>query len=163
MTKYSDIEIQTAENLLKKGFKWIYRSSFGTLYSYQDKPLINEPNYGTRYNVVCTSSVPIFQSVKSCDEPVSLERIVHPQILDDVERRYLSAVIRPFRDRVQYIAKAFADKAFADNACVYRINCFIFIHFNDGSDDMDFPVFNESKMYKGMKSGKAYTLEELGL
>ena len=80
------------------------------------------------------------------------------QILSDEERRYLSAVIRPFRDRVQYIAKAFAD-----DACVYRINCYIFIHFNDGSDDMDFPVFHESKMYKGMKSDKAYTLEELGL
>lgn len=79
-------------------------------------------------------------------------------ILDDAERRYLSAVIRPFRDRVQYIAKAFAD-----DACVYRINCYIFIHFNDGSDDMDFPVFHESKMYKGMKSDRAYTLEELGL
>lgn len=78
MTNYSDIEIQTAKNLLGKGFKWIYRSSFGTLYSYQDKPLRNEANYGARYNFVCTSSVPIFQSVKSCDEPVSLESIVHP-------------------------------------------------------------------------------------
>ena len=79
-------------------------------------------------------------------------------ILDEAEKQYLSAVIRPFRDRVRYIAKAFAD-----DECVYRVNCYIFIHFNDGSDDMDFPVFHESKMYKGMKSDKAYTLEELGL
>ena len=79
-------------------------------------------------------------------------------ILDDVERKYLSAVIRPFRDRVQYIAKSFAD-----DARFYRINCYIFIHFNDGSDDMDFPLFNESKMYKGMAINRPYTLKELGL
>lgn len=79
-------------------------------------------------------------------------------ILDDAEKRYLSAVIKPFRDRVQYIAKSFDD-----DARFYRINCYIFIHFNDGSDDMDFPVFNESKMYKGMAINRPYTLKELGL
>ena len=79
-------------------------------------------------------------------------------ILDDAEREYLSAVIKPFRDRVQYIAKSFAD-----DARFYRINCYIFIHFNDGSDDMDFPLFNESKMYKGMAINRPYTLKELGL
>ena len=157
-SKYSDIEIQTAKNLMEQGYKWLYRSGFGTLYAYQAKPLINEANYDVHYDLLCKYYVPIFQSVKSCDEPVSLESIVHPQILDDVERRYLSAVIRPFRVRVQYIAKSFAD-----DARFYRINCYIFIHFNDGSDDMDFPLFNESKMYKGMKRYKAYTLEELGL
>lgn len=156
MNKYNEIEIQTAENLLKEGYKWIYRDSIGTLYAYQTKPLINEVN--VHYDLLCKYYVPIFQSVKSCDEPVSLESIVHPQILDNAERRYLSAVIRPFRDRVQYIAKTFAD-----DACVYRINCYIFIHFNDGSDDMDFPVFHESEMYKGMRTARTYTPKELGL
>ena len=160
MNKYTDIEIQTAKNLLEHGYMWIVRYESGRLFAYCDKPIKLDHVWGSFGDSVCVSKfVPIFQNIRFGDkEPVSLEAIVHPQILDDAERRYLSAVIRPFRDRVQYIAKAFAD-----DACVYRINCYIFIHFNDGSDDMDFPVFHESKMYRGMKSNKAYTLEELGL
>lgn len=76
------------------------------------------------------------------------------QILDDAEKRYLKGVIRPFRDRVWYIRKSFA---------VDKANCYIFIRFNDGSGEMDFPVLRKSDMYKGMKMGKAYTLEELGI
>lgn len=161
MTNYSDIEIQTAKNLLGKGFKWIYRSSFGTLYAYQTKPLINEANYCAHYDILCKSYVPIFQSVKSCDEPVSLERIVHPQILDDVERRYLSAVIRPFRDKVRYISKV-GEKVVEDNAKDYT-DCYLYLRFTDANDDMSFPTFREDEMYEGMERNKWYTLEELGL
>ena len=78
-------------------------------------------------------------------------------ILDDVERKYLSAVIRPFRDRVQYIEKMFEDHLLGDQ------DCYLFIRFNDGNYDMNFPVFRESIMYKGMERYKKYTLEELGL
>ena len=160
--KYNKIEIQTAKNLMEQGYKWIARNRSGKLLAYHSKPsnrgriwLSDDDDYGYYF----CEFVPIFLNISIEDsEPTSLESIVHPHILDDAEKRYLKGVIRPFRDRVQYIAKAFAD-----DACVYRINCYIFIHFNDGSDDMDFPVFHESKMYKGMKSDKAYTLEELGL
>ena len=155
--KYNEIEIQTAKKLLEQGYKWIYRSSFGTLYAYQTKPLINEANYDIHYDLLCEYYVPIFQSVKSCDEPVSLEAIVHPQILDDAEKRYLSAVIKPFRNRVQYIEKMFEDHLLGDQ------DCYLFIRFNDGNYDMNFPVFRESIMYKGMERYKKYTLEELGL
>lgn len=77
-------------------------------------------------------------------------------ILDDAEREYLSAVIKPFRDKVEYIMKV---KSFA----VDKAKCYIFIRFNDGSGDMNFPVFSKSDMYKGMKTYREYTLEELGL
>ena len=103
--------------------------------------------------------MPIFQSVRFGDkEPTSLESIVHPPILDDVERRYLSAVIRPFRDRIGYIAKVRAD----GKDCCYT-DCYICIRFTDSSNDMSFPVFCETDMYKGMKKGHDYTIEELGL
>lgn len=75
-------------------------------------------------------------------------------ILDEVEKRYLASVIRPFRDRVWYIMKSFS---------VDKASCYIFIRFNDGSSDMEFPVFRKSDMYKGMKICKAYTLDKLGL
>ena len=156
-SKYSDIEIQTAKNLLKEGYKWIARNSFGTLFTYGVKQVNNPEKYMSgRY--VCSCFVPIFESVKRDDkEPVSLEAIVHPQILDDAERRYLSAVIRPFRNRVQYIEKMFEDHLLGDQ------DCYLFIRFNDGNYDMNFPVFRESIMYKGMERYKKYTLEELGL
>lgn len=150
MTNYSDIEIQTAKNLLKEGYKWLYRSGLGNLYAYQAKPLINEPNYGARYNFVCTSSVPIFQSVKSCDEPVSLESIVHPQILDDAEKRYLKGVIRPFRNDVEKICKNAGGKDI--ELIAFYGKCYFFL-----------PYFDARTMYKGMKLGHKYSLEELGL
>ena len=151
MTKYSDIEIETAKNLLGKGYKWLYRSSFGTLYAYETKPLINEANFDG-YGLLCKSYVPIFQSVKSCDEPVSLEAIVHPQILDDVEKRYLKGVIRPFRDKVLYIAK---------RSIMDRRKEHIYIDLTH--DVITLPCFMKGTMYKGMKTDKEYTIEELGL
>ena len=78
-------------------------------------------------------------------------------ILNDSEKSYLSAVIKPFRNRVQYIEKMFDDHLNGDR------DCYIFICFNDGTYDMNFPAFRESIMYKGMKRYKKYTLEELGL
>lgn len=78
-------------------------------------------------------------------------------ILDDAERAYLSAVIKPFRDRVKYIKKVFVDHLYGD------ADYYIFIRFNSGSEDMYFPVFHDPDMYKGMKFGKTYTPEELGL
>jgi hypothetical protein len=73
-------------------------------------------------------------------------------ILDDAEKKYLSAVIKPFRDNVKLIAKADDfDKSY------------IFITFvNDADSTMFFPYFKKGTMYKGM-SDKMYTLEELGL
>lgn len=78
--------------------------------------------------------------------------LLHP-ILDDKEREYLSAVIRPFRDKVVYIIK-----------CVYPYkkeeNLQIAI-----KDDyvIYFPCFPENSMYKGMEIRMCYGLEELGL
>ena len=139
--------MNNAEWMIKNGYK------FSELHWSLTQPGNIIRFYLNDKNVGKVSSLPIFEAIKTWLDAEHVE-----PILDDAEREYLSAVIRPFRDRVQYIAKVFAD-----DACVYRINCYIFIHFNDGSDDMDFPVLHESKMYKGMERYKKYTLEELGL
>lgn len=76
-------------------------------------------------------------------------------ILTDEEHEYLAAVIKPFRDRVEYIAKV--------PVCGWEEDSYIFIHFTDASDDMDFPLLRGSNMYKGMRPYDKYTLEELGL
>lgn len=72
------------------------------------------------------------------------------QILDDVECRYLRAVIRPFRESVKSIKKAdfFSEEAICiDTQKRYLV----------------FPPFEKGTMYKGMKPGRGYTPEELGL
>ena len=154
--KYTDIEIKTAENLLKEGYKWIKKSRLGSILAYEIKPTENPETFipGTK---VCTAYVSIFEGIKFGDEPTSLESIVHPQILDDAERKYLSAVIKPFRKRVEYISK----KEDFDGP----FDCpaeFIHIELSDG-DIVVFPDFKANTMYKGMKLGHKYSLEELGL
>lgn len=79
-----------------------------------------------------------------------LEQEYKPPILDDVEKAYLSAVLKPFRKKVGYVKK---------------INCgkieFLKIYLED--DSIPFPFFTKDTMYKGMEADKDYTLEELGL
>lgn len=72
-------------------------------------------------------------------------------ILDDVEKDYLSAVIKPFRKRIKYIA-------------IWDIDSKPFVHIElSGGDCMNFPNFKANTMYKGMEPKKRYTLDELGL
>lgn len=77
--------------------------------------------------------------------------IEHP-ILDDVEKRYLEGVLRPFKDRVAFIEKQPYGKE----------KEYILIAFKNDIG-MPFPRFKKGTMYKGMKLNKKYTLEELGL
>lgn len=78
-------------------------------------------------------------------------------ILDDAEKRYLSAVIKPFRKRVEYISKEEDFDGPFDGPAE-----FIHIELSDG-DIADFPDFKANTMYKDMKLGYEYSLEELGL
>lgn len=77
------------------------------------------------------------------------------KILNDAEKKYLSAVIKPFRDRVSYICKLNTLERYGSQ----RID----IGFTDESVDMKLPIFESGTMYKGMKFAYAYTLEELGI
>ncbi len=85
------------------------------------------------------------------ERPTKYETVYErKEILDKEEREYLSAVIRPFRNRVENIKK--------------RRNGnkeYIMISLDD--DDLDFPYFKRDTMYRGMESYKEYTLKELGL
>lgn len=78
--------------------------------------------------------------------------ITVPDILDDVEKRYLSAVIEPFKKRVDYIMKS-------SNSCCDKE--YIFIRLDD--DFLSLPFFKAGTMYQGMELERAYTLEELRL
>lgn len=86
-------------------------------------------------------------------------------IIDDVEKEYLGNIVKPFRDRIIYIAKAETVKTYNPNAKVYEC---IYIMYKDTSKKqnpfyMGFPCFKKGTMYKSMELNKKYTLEELGL
>lgn len=81
-----------------------------------------------------------------------LEQEYKPPILDDVENAYLSAVIKPFRNEVECIAKyMFSEEKEFLAICLHN------------GEEITLPIFIRRTMYKGMKSCKEYTLEELGL
>lgn len=81
-------------------------------------------------------------------------------ILDDIEKEYLSNVIKPFRKRVSSITKV-KDVAFGS---VSDISYYINIQLDDGDDFCFLPSFKPSaKMYKGMEVNRKYTLKELNL
>lgn len=78
-------------------------------------------------------------------------------VLDEVERKYLSDVIRPFRKNVIGVCKHF----FAENNKQFIS---ISVRNDSGfSEYINLPNFNSDTMYKGMKAEKWYTLEELCL
>ena len=77
-------------------------------------------------------------------------------ILDDAEKRYLSNIIRPFKDQVIAIAKRSANYGeFID----------IMIDEGDIGDcgNIYLPYFKPDSRYKGMKVNREYTLEQLSL
>lgn len=81
-------------------------------------------------------------------------------ILDEEEKKYLSAVIKPFRDRVIYIKKI--DMYLGCNKDAE----YIFGELGNEDNVVDafsLPYFPKGTMYKGMETDKKYTLEELGL
>lgn len=85
------------------------------------------------------------------------EEEIQKPILDETEQKYLLQIIRPFRDKVQYIAKI-----------RYCTSEEIFIGYKGSPDDVSIsnivlPYFDSGTMYKGMKAGVDYSLEDLGL
>lgn len=84
--------------------------------------------------------------------------IEEPDILDEQEKEYLRAVIKPFRNRVITISKCFYvfDNAYAIDICVMS-SVGIF-----EKEITRLPLFR-NEMYKGMAKNKPYTLEDLDL
>lgn len=81
-----------------------------------------------------------------------LEQEYKPPILDDVEKAYLSAVIKPFRKDVRSITKQENNDGYEWLRIIVEDN-----------KPLVLPGFKKETMYKGMHAYKEYTLEELGL
>lgn len=81
------------------------------------------------------------------------------EILDDKEKEYLKAFIKPFRNRVKTIERI-KNKEWELIRVFYK-------DYDDTSDNVrsfiSLPMFEAGTMYRGMELNKEYTLEELGL
>lgn len=77
------------------------------------------------------------------------------EILDDVEKRYLRGVIRPYLDKIKSIEKFIFSTG--------RAKITITVKNDDSYWYIDLPPFKRDTMYKNMKDDKKYSLEELGL
>ena len=75
------------------------------------------------------------------------------EVLDEAEKRYLRGVIRPFRDKVEYIKKYFSRTVRKE---------YLQVKLKEDRP-MNLPYFEVNAMYKEMKKEKEYTLEELGI
>ena len=99
-----------------------------------------------------------FKNCKECKKNAMkwlLEEYSEP-ILDDVEKKYLSAIIKPFKNYVTGIIKN------KDN--YEKGKQYISIIVKRYSHEfVNLPWFEENTMYKGMKENKKYTLKELDL
>lgn len=76
-------------------------------------------------------------------------------ILDETERKYLKDVITPFRNRVRYIIK--------QKYYEYEYISIEYKEIGNSTYYIQLPNFKSNNMYKGMKIGKQYTLNELDL
>lgn len=83
-------------------------------------------------------------------------------VLDEIEKKYLKSIIRPFKDRVVSIEKG---KNINSEGTFYYIGIIVkHIAIDRFSEAIYLPYFKpESKMYEGMELNKEYTLKELGL
>ena len=91
-------------------------------------------------------------SIVKVERPIQYETMFErkEEILDETEKRYLSNVIRPFRDKVEGIKKGSYAREF------------IKIYIKE-DEPIILPYFEKGTMYKGMKKNKEYTLKELEL
>ena len=75
-------------------------------------------------------------------------------ILTEEERKYLSQVIKPFREKVRHISKLSLKNA--EYLCID-------ISFDWEEDSILLPRFATGTLYQGMKLGVEYSIKELGL
>lgn len=133
------------DNFMKKAERYCNRGIFirtHTLFNLSD--LVN--------NLLKVDNDALYQLMKEIEE-------YNEPILTDSERDYLKAVIKPFKDRVNYIVK----HSFLDEADKYlEINVSSIVK-GAITEEIVFPYFIKGSKYVNMELNRKYTLKELGL
>ena len=97
------------------------------------------------------------------DKFLNQEIEIETDILSEKEKEYLKSIIKPFKDRIEYIEKKISMNY--TGIAFYYITIATKSIVNDNIMEITaLPYFNlESKMYNYMELNKEYTLKELGL
>ena len=148
------IKVKFIKSDLKDGDIVTYRKGLKKIIS-GDKLYGNDLFAPLRYYTEDLKDVEEEYDIVKVERPVKYETVFEreEEILDEIEKRYLTEVIRPFRKRIQFIQK---------KKEITEINPYIRIICED-NDKLVFPYITDNSMYKGMKVNKKYTLKELGL
>lgn len=137
------------------------KSPIGTKVTFENEGILvktTEKRLESRLNVMNIENLKnlkddYYGKIIKIEEPIYQTVYEHKEeILDEAEKRYLKAVIRPFRARMKYIMKEDINYATKE-----------YIRIDLGREMINLPKFDSGSMYKGMKLNKGYTLEELGL
>lgn len=107
--------------------------------------------YSDIYNEWVVAGVKLIEILKGEAEIIKISK----PILNETEKRYLSNVIKPFRDKVDSIIKVYADE-FEGIRVAYKDSNGMIIAFY-------LPAFEKGAMYEGMELYKKYSVEDLGI
>ena len=134
-------------------YKWIARDKNGYLCVYEEKPKKYNTFYLNDSHNLCDFRIEpfegLFKKVTWEVGPIKFRK----DVLDEIERKYLKAVLRPFRNRVVRVVKL---KFPACSDYYLRADL-------DNGDHLSFPNFPAGTMYNGIELCRGYTLEELGI
>ncbi|MST81546.1 hypothetical protein [Bilifractor porci] len=149
MSKFTEDEKIILRNLPKE-YKYIARDKDGMIYVYDMLPTRLYSRFALK-GIWRSLSVfeNIFKGVTWENSPICFR---DPQILDDKEREYLTAVLKPL-PKVKTIKKVETPMINSEYLMVIFRN----------REIMSFPFFKLHAMYRGMEVGREYTLKELGL
>lgn len=137
---------------LPENYKWIARDKNGFIYVYANKPHKITDIAMFEVDPLCRDFYlfkHMFKGVTWENSPICFRK---PN-LDDVERRYLKGVFRPFKDKKILVKKTIN----------YKDEEYLTVTKYDVGVRYEFPPFDAGDMYKGMELNKYYTLEELGI
>ena len=141
-------ERQFTKTDFKKGDKCTLKNGAVIFFGQECNYRFNNLDEQLRY--ACNDNASIVKVERPTHYKIVFER--KEEVLDATEKKYLAGVIRPFRDKVKYIYKG---QVWSNNR--------EFINIILKEDTLDLPYFKKGTMYKGMETGRNYTLEELGL
>lgn len=123
-------------------------------------------NYSTKYKITKNGFMYWSDDYQQWNYTCGIEELflgksqivkIPKQILEEKEKEYLSAVIKPFRDRIISIRKyKYSQDEYIGIYVKYYAE-------TDESEMITLPLFKEGTIYKGIELKKYYTLEELGL
>ena len=164
MKTFTEVEKTIARNIDKE-YRWMARDQDGNLCIYEEKPEKEENSwYFGGYDYISYFNH-LFSAIKWGDEePTRIRDIYNPPILNDLEREYLKAVFKPFRNDIDYVRLRFYGKVADGQPChisAYLRNDNLAVPYRW----LDFPsfIYHEDGMYSGMVPYHDYTLEALGI